>query len=148
MAYVWSGKPKNVLHQAEQTLEQETKTLLKKLRALETRKKTWGAKLEASKADLNEIRKLATEELAVLENQKYLARQEIIDAQREATLIREMATEQARALAERAYRSGFDRGNDLAKAKHATFVKARRLAEQNRPTNEIHEYNQRKRVAA
>ncbi|MEQ4566213.1 hypothetical protein [Paenarthrobacter sp. CAP02] len=130
MAYVWTGKPKSVLRSAEQTLEQETKDLLKKLRSLETRKKTWAAKVEESKADLAEIRKLAVEELAVLENQKYLARQEIIDAQREASLIREMATEQARALAERAYRSGFERGQDIAKAKHITFAKVQRLSEQ------------------
>lgn len=130
MGYVWSGKPKSVLRSAEQTLEQETKDLLKKLRSLETRKKTWAAKVEESKADLAEIRKLALEELAVLENHKYLARQEIIDAQREESLIREMATEQARALAERAYRSGFDRGKDIAKAKHATFAKVQRLSEQ------------------
>ncbi len=138
MAYKYGGAHpvaeiplrKTVMEQRKQalTLEAETRHLAGELKSLETRKQSWARKVAESREDLAEIRKLATEELAMLENAKYVARQEIIDAQREASLIKEMATEQARALAERAYRSGFERGKDIAKAKHAVFAKVMKRA--------------------
>jgi hypothetical protein len=121
---------KTVIEQRKQAmaLDAEARHFAGELKSLETRKQSWARKVAESREDLAEIRKQATEELSMLENAKYVARQEIIDAQRQAALIKEMATDQARALSERAYRSGFERGKDIAKAKHAVFAKVLREA--------------------
>jgi len=138
MSYKWKppapaqempiSKTLTELRQQAAAIEAETRRLAGELKSLETRKQTWAQKVADSRADLAEIRKQATEELAVLENEKHRARQEIIDAQKQSALIAEMATDQARALSERAYRSGFDRGRDIAKAKHAVFAKVLKVA--------------------
>lgn len=69
------------------------------------------AKLETARAKL-------TATLAGIEAAQVEADLAIREAEARAAVIAELAADQARALAERAYASGFERGNDQARAKH------------------------------
>jgi predicted nucleic acid-binding Zn-ribbon protein len=76
------------------------------------------ARITEERAKLEETRRTLTNTLASIEAAQLEADQAIREAEARAGLIAELAADQARALAERAYTSGHDKGEDLARARH------------------------------
>jgi hypothetical protein len=79
------------------------------------------AKLTEERERLEDKRATLTRALADIEAAQIEADAAIKEAEDKAALIRELAFDQARALAERTYRHGSDKGRDYARAKHATL---------------------------
>jgi len=79
------------------------------------------AKLTEERERLEDKRATLTRALADIEAAQVEADAAIKDAEDKAALIRELAFDQARALAERTYRHGSDKGRDYARAQHATL---------------------------
>ena len=92
-------------------LAQTAKRLRQRNANIETTIADETAKLEAARAKL-------TATLTGIEAAQLEADAAIREAEARAGLIKELAADQARALAERAYASGHDKGEDLARAKH------------------------------
>ena len=101
----------------------EGRNLAQTSRGLRERNANIEAKIREERERLEDRRATLTQTLVDIEAAQIEADQAIRDAERNAALIRELAYDQARALAERAYRSGFDRGKDEARAKHAILCK-------------------------
>jgi predicted nucleic acid-binding Zn-ribbon protein len=81
------------------------------------------AKLTEERERLQDKRATLTQTLVDIEAAQIEADTAIKEAEDNATLIRELAFDQARALAERTYRHGSDKGKDYARAQHATLNK-------------------------
>ena len=79
------------------------------------------AKLAEERERLEDKRVRLTGALADLEQAQVDADTAIREAEDKAALIRELAFDQARALAERTYRHGYDKGKDYSRARHATL---------------------------
>lgn len=81
------------------------------------------AKLAEERDKLEDKRATLTQALADIVNAQAEADAAIRKAEEQAGIISDLAFDQARALAERAYRSGYDKGKDFARAQHATLRK-------------------------
>lgn len=81
------------------------------------------AKLAEERDKLEDKRATLTAALADIVTAQADADAAIRKAEEQAGIIRELACDQARALAERAYRHGYDKGKDYARAQHATLRK-------------------------
>lgn len=81
------------------------------------------AKLAEERDALEDKRARLTVTLQDLADAQAEADAAIREAEANAGTIRELAYDQARALAERAYRHGYDKGKDYARAQHAVLRK-------------------------
>ena len=104
------------LYAEGQQLTQTLKKLRERNANIEAKIAEENERLEDKRAHLNAA-------LADLERAQTEADTAILDAEQKAALIRELAFDQARALAERAYATGYSRGKDHARAKHALLHK-------------------------
>jgi hypothetical protein len=110
-------------HAEVERLYAEGRKLAQTAKTLRQRNANLEAKIAEERERLEDKRATLIETLADLDAAQAEADAAIRDAERNAALIRELAYDQARALAERAYRHGFDRGKDEARAKHAVLSK-------------------------
>jgi hypothetical protein len=101
----------------------EGRALAQNAKQLRQRNAAIEAKIAEERERLEDKRAILTQTLADLEAAQREADAAIREAEQNAGLIRELAFDQARSLAERAYRSGFDKGKDAARAKHAVLSK-------------------------
>jgi predicted nucleic acid-binding Zn-ribbon protein len=99
----------------------EGRALAQTAKQLRQRNANIEAKLTEERDRLEDRRADLTATLADLERAQMDADAAIRDAEERAALIRELAFDQARVLAERAYATGYSRGKDHARAKHATI---------------------------
>lgn len=106
--------------EAEQ-LRTEGRKLTETVKALRERNANLEAKIAEERERLEDKRATLTRALADLEAAQAEADTAIREAEHNAPLITELAYNQARALAERAYRSGYDKGRDRARAQHAVL---------------------------
>jgi hypothetical protein len=109
-------KEVEALYMEGRRLAQTAKTLRQKNANIE-------AAITEQTAILEDKRAKLTQALADLGAAQHEADEAIRQAEANAALIRELAYDQARALAERAYRSGIKKGDDAARAKHAILSK-------------------------
>jgi chromosome segregation ATPase len=106
-------------HQQEiEALYAEGRRLAQTAKQLRQRNVNLEAKIETERERLEASRRTLTATLAGIETAQAEADAAIREAEARAGLIAELAADQARALAERAYASGHDKGEDLARAKH------------------------------
>lgn len=101
----------------------EGRALAQTAKQLRERNANIEAKLAEERERLQDRRATLTRTLADIEAAQAEADRAIRDAEQQAATIRELAYDQARALAERAYKSGYDKGRDYARAQHATLNK-------------------------
>lgn len=106
-----------------EALYAEGRKLAETSKHLRARNANIEARVAAETERLADKRAALVQALADLEAAQLEAETEIHEAERNAALIRELAYDQARAIAERAYRSGYDRGKDASRAKHAVLSK-------------------------
>lgn len=99
----------------------EGRALAQTAKKLRQRNANIEAKLAEERDKLEDRRATLTAALEDLVNAQAEADAAIRHAEEQAGIIRELAYDQARALAERAYKSGYDRGKDYARAQHATL---------------------------
>jgi chromosome segregation ATPase len=130
-------------------LAQTAKQLRQRNANLEARIAEERERLEDKRATLNTT-------LLDLQAAQQEADNAIREAEANATTIRELAYDQARAITERAYRHGYDKGQDRARAQHAVLRKytpkpdGRRPGVTNRrtPVAEAAQHDRQKRKAA
>lgn len=101
----------------------EGRRLAQTAKQLRQRNTNIEARIEEERERLEDKRATLTQTLVDIEAAQIEADQAVYEAEANAALIRELAYDQARALAERAYRSGFDKGKDASRAKHALLSK-------------------------
>lgn len=97
----------------------EGRRLAQTAKQLRQRNTNIEARIEEERERLEDKRATLTQTLVDIEAAQIEADKAVYEAEQNAALIRELAYDQARALAERAYRSGFEKGKDAARAKHA-----------------------------
>lgn len=101
----------------------EGRKLAQQAKTLRERNANIVAKIAEERERLEDKRATLTQTLVDIEAAQIEADRAIYEAEKNAATIRELAYDQARALAERAYRSGYERGKDMARAKHAVLTK-------------------------
>lgn len=101
----------------------EQKKLSQTIQKLRQRNANIEAKIADEREQLEDRRATLTQALNDIEAAKEQANAAIREAEANAATIRELAYDQARALTERAYRHGSDRGKDYARAQHAVLRK-------------------------
>lgn len=125
--------------QAEvERLYAEGRSLAQTAKKLRERNANIEAKLAEEREKLEDKRATLTETLRDVVNAQAEADAAIRKAEDQAGIIRELAFDQARALAERAYRHGYDKGKDYARAQHATLRKFVPAADGRRPGRTNH----------
>lgn len=97
----------------------EGQKLAETVRRLRERNANLENKIAEETERLEDRRATLQQALADLQQAQRDAQTEAEAAEDKAALIRELAHDQARALAERAYATGYSRGKDHARAKHA-----------------------------
>lgn len=101
----------------------EGRKLAQTAKGLRERNAKIEAKITEERERLEDKRAKLTQTLVDIETAQLEADLAVREAEQNAALIRELAYDQARALAERAYKSGLERGKDEARAKHAILSK-------------------------
>ena len=99
----------------------EGRALAQTAKKLRQRNANIEAKLAEERDKLEDKRATLTAALEDLVTAQAEADAAIREAEANAGTIRELAYDQARALAERAYRHGYDKGRDYARAQHAVL---------------------------
>lgn len=124
MTYIHGAKTAVERERAEiKRLYEEGRKLSDTARKLRERNANIEAKLAEERERLEDKRAKLTQTLVDIEAAQIEADRAIREAEKNAATIRELAYDQARALAERAYRSGYDKGKDHARARHAVLQK-------------------------
>ncbi|AXH44435.1 hypothetical protein PP353_gp59 [Arthrobacter phage Kumotta] len=101
----------------------EGRKLAQTLNQLRQRNNNIEARIAEQREQLEDKRATLTAKLADIQAAQAEADEAIREAEANAATIRELAYDQARALTERAYRHGYDKGQDYARAQHAVLRK-------------------------